>query len=94
MRSYTVHAKLDGAVRVEDEMRRRTKEAWPAAAPQVYAELERVSKVPEMVRLRVAASTPFQVTGEVTVEMGGSHSVEPEAIVMELTCVVLMGRLV
>ena len=73
---------------------RRTRDPAPAAVPGVLAVAATVSVVADTVRLRTPASTPFQVSGEATVEMGGSHSVEPAAMVRLLMYVVLTGRLV
>jgi hypothetical protein len=79
---------------VEEEISSCISKAWPAEASRVLAVLVTVSVVPEMVRLRVAASAPLQVKGEMTVEMGGSHSVEPVERVRVLTSSVLNGLLV
>ena len=71
-----------------------TRKAAPAAESGVLAEMATVSVVEDMVRLRTPASTPLHASGETTVEMGGSHCVEPEARERLLILEVLTGRLV
>ena len=89
-----IHWKKEGLVRVEALRDSSIREQDPAAEPGVLAEAATVRVVEDMVRLRTPANTPFHVSGEATVEMGGSHCVEPEAIMRLLILDVLTGTLV
>ncbi len=93
-KSDKTHLKNEGLLRVEALRDRSARDPDPATEPRVLAEAATVSVVEDMVRLRTPASTPFHASGEATVEMGGSHCVEPEAIVRLLILEVPTGRLV
>ena len=93
-KSLKLHLNNEGLEREEEVRDRRSREQAPAADPGVLAEVATVSVVADTVRLRTPASRPFQVSGEATVEMGGSHCVEPEAIMRLLILDVLTGTLV
>ena len=93
IRSKTLQTNPEEEVKVEESTARCISCAVPAAAPKVLAELLTVREVLDTVRLRVAASAPFQSSGETIVETGGSHRVESVAMVRARTWAVLTGTL-
>jgi len=72
---------------------RAFKDIVPALLPSVFAVDETTVVVPDSVRFVTVASWPLHVSGiDPIVIMGGIHTVEPDAIVIDVICKVLNER--
>jgi hypothetical protein len=73
---------LLGEFKVEDKRTSWVKWALPPAFPSVFAVDEAVTVVLDTVRFLTDPNSPFHVIGDTIVQIGGSHSVDPDDIVI------------